>query len=319
MIDQGCCDNEITNEQFFEETAPADPCAQARANARGDDPASTQLVSALLRPIAAHDATRIAQRVDELTRLFTSLDPTARAAMRRRLNDPADDLARLFDCELHHETRRRLRALLTGPTPTPTPVPIPTPPAVSRCRRREQGAITLLLPWERMLLALMNGVDESIFAGMTLITGPILVPGVHGQLPRMIVPTVLAQPDIRAITIGNEVWFREPLDTTDTSRTTSSSTGLALLVHESVHVVDYDRIGIDAFLGTYIASGMTAGFEHDAIPHEQRANAVEEATFGLMRQFPALERLINACDNDAIVAELTARRSVYEAAVAALR
>ena len=150
---------------------------------------------------------------------------------------------------------------------------------------------------------------------MTLITGPVLLPTIHGALHRMLVPTVLARSDIHAITIGNEVWFREPLDTTDTSRKTSSDTGLALLVHESVHVVEYERMGIDAFLGSYVASGIAAGFEHDKIPHEERANAVEASLYRVLGRFPDLARHINACDNDAIVALLRSRREEIRAAL----
>jgi hypothetical protein len=295
-----------TGEESAEEASSF--CAQARAQARGTDPASIRLVELLKEPLASHDFAGIERRVRELTGLLTALDPQQKAALRQRLIDPNDALGRFFDCELHRETRRRLRALLEGPAPTTRPVP---PPGPNPCRRREAGAITVLQPWEQTLLALMNGVDESTFDGMALITGPVLLPGIHGQLHRMLVPTVLAQKDILAITIGKEVWFKEPLDT-------STTDGLKLLVHESVHVVDYDRMGIDAFLSSYVASGMVAGFRHGDIPHEQRANAVEAVVPRFLQQFPDLNRLVTSCDSDGILTELQTRRELYRQAINSL-
>jgi hypothetical protein len=119
-------------------------CERARQAARGRDDPSSRLIELLKRPIAKHEQHKIDQRVQDITSLFRSLSPEQKAALRYRLNDPADALGRFFDCELDRRFRRRLRGMLDVPRVQPTPVratapatgPVwrPPPDRVSRFR-----------------------------------------------------------------------------------------------------------------------------------------------------------------------------------------
>jgi subtilisin family serine protease len=279
-------------------------CERARAEARSHDRASAQLIELLKLPIGASEQGRLARRVRALMTLFASLNRDQKVALGRRLTDPADALARLFDCELDRRFRARLRTMLEVP-PQPPPAPAPTPTQSDRCRR-EMGSITALLPWERQFLAIAHGRDEQEFRGIALLVGPIILPGLMTQFHRMIVSTALQHG--YAITIENNVWFPRAIDT----RTTND---LAWLAHESVHVLDYATAGTQAFLQTYAMQALKAGFSHDDIPHEQRANRLEAAVEGLLGRFPDLANLIASCDGAAISADLAQRREAYRGAI----
>jgi hypothetical protein len=120
------------------------PCQQARLNATAHDHDEIQswLIRQLNLRIDAREKAKIVQRVSELTIRFKNLEPQQARALRSRLNNPADNLGRLFDCELHHKTRERLRKLLDtraalpnggrrippSPPPPPSPSPKKQPP-----------------------------------------------------------------------------------------------------------------------------------------------------------------------------------------------
>jgi hypothetical protein len=169
------------------------------------------------------------------------------------------------------------------------------------------GSMTALRRWERALLALVHDTSESEFESVALYVGPILIPGFTDAFKTAIVRTALQHG--YAITIDREIWFPSALDT-------STLSGVSLLVHESVHVVDYAAVGIEAFLKSYVVKAIRAGFNHDAIPDERRANRIEAATRRMIERSPQLLRLIQACDGDAIRAELQRSRTTYRAELA---
>lgn len=290
-------------------------CQEARALAAGHDPASNRLVELLEQPIARNEYAKIDARVRDLTALVGSLDPGQKVVLRRRLDDPADPLGRLFLCELDRRLRRRLRKLLDGPAPlapaTSAPRPAPTEPTCEAGSpsptRRDISSVTRLFPWERALLALINDTDEADFDGVNILIGPVILPGLMTNVHRIIVETALRGDN--AITIGNNVWFPQPIDTSRNLRC------LLWLVHESRHVADYSIAGTEAFLQTYVATAVAAGFDHDEIPAERRANRFELAAERLFGRFPRLAETIRSGDGPAILADLTSRREVYQAAL----
>jgi hypothetical protein len=97
-----------------------------------------------------------------------------------------------------------------------------------------------------------------------------------------------------AITIQNNICFPRAIDT-------STVRDLTWLVHESVHVVDYQNAGVEAFLKTYIQQAIVKGFRHDAIPHEIRANRLEAAAEKLLNRSPELLQAVHACDGDEVI------------------
>ena len=117
-----------------------------------------------------------------------------------------------------------------------------------------------------------------------------------------------------AITIGNNMWFPSPLDTSSVNERGVHG-HLGWLAHESVHMLDYDRVGIEAYLTSYIQKAVVAGFSHDDIPDERRADRFESAALRLLSRSPELARLISTCDNDAILADLASRGSIYRQAL----
>jgi Subtilase family len=134
-------------ETRHQDTAGLTRCEQARTQAKAHDAASAFLIELLMRPIASHERAELALRIQQMTGLFQSLSSDQKAALRTRLNDPTDALGRLFDCELHHVSRDRLRKLLEQP-PIPAPTMSQKAPVLGACRR-EMGTMTSLLPWEK--------------------------------------------------------------------------------------------------------------------------------------------------------------------------
>lgn len=282
-------------------------CGEARSQARGHDEPSTRLIAMLRRPIRADDTAAIVARANEMTALFRSLDPTQRTALRRHLDDPNDALGTLFRCELDRRFRYRLRRLLDDPASVQPARPSPAQPAVqagTSCAR-ELGSMTMLRPWERAFLALVHGVDEKDFAAVGLFIGPIILPTMDA-VAKAIVPIALKNG--YAITIDTNIWFPSRLDT-------RCEAGLTLLAHESAHVLDYARAGTAAFLQAYVAQAVTAGFDHDDIPLEQRANRFEEVARLLLRRRPDLMAKVATCDNDAILTMLQSNHTTYQADV----
>lgn len=51
---------------------------------------------------------------------------------------------------------------------------------------------------------------------------------------------------------------------------------LSLLFHELVHVVQYQILGIEAFVGSYVRGWAEHGFEYDCIPLEVQAFALQQ-------------------------------------------
>ena len=129
--------------------------------------------------------------------------PTDRG-LRHRLDDPNDLLGRFFHCELDRRFRRRLRLILEGVPPTAPPVPAPAPIPPSPCVRG-LGTPTALQRWERMFLALVNGVDETEFERVAVFVGPVIFPVVMDQFTATIVPIALRGGN--AITIDANIWF----------------------------------------------------------------------------------------------------------------
>ena len=269
----------------------------------------------LKQPIATTDRARLQHRIGELIEIFQTLNTDQKTVLRRRLDDPTDALARLFDCELHHESRHRLRALLQGPHP---PEPATQPHAQLEPRRitspclRGTHSFTALLPWEKSFLALVNDSSLTPFEAASILIGPNFPGGSFSWHQKAIVTTALKSGN--AITMGNTVWFPSPIDTSTTNNE-GMYADLGWLVHESVHLLDYERVGIEAFLTSYIMKAIVAGFSHDDIPDERRADHYMSAALGLLGTHPELARLISTCDNDAILADLASRRDVYRQAV----
>jgi hypothetical protein len=285
-------------------------CARARMQAVGHDDASARVVTLLKEPIGSADRAGLDRRIRELSALFTSLDADPKAALRRRLDDPADPLGRLFDCELHRESRRRLRALLAVPPSAPGATPQPSA-ARSPCIR-ELGLVTALLPWERNFLGLVNDTNAAAFDGTVVLVGPVFPGPFFSNIQKLIVTTALKH--AYAITMGDNMWFPSPIDTSAVDER-GVLAHLGWLVHESVHELDYARVGMDAFLTSYIKKAVLAGFSHDAIPDERRADRFQSAALGLLSRYPQLAHLISTCDNDAIIADLRSRRDEYRRAV----
>jgi hypothetical protein len=202
---------------------------------------------------------------------------------------------------------------VSQPSDTDAPAIVPPPPPSQHARpspsRREFGSMTGLLPWERALLALAGNTRESAFDNVAVLIGPILLPSVMGSFRETIVRTALQHG--HAVTIESNLWFPRSLDT-------SRVDDLALLVHESVHALDYAAAGTDAFLKTYAMQAGVVGFSHDHIPGEERAGRIEAAVRRTLDRFPQLTGVIASCDNAAIVAELQRGRDAYRAAIAEL-
>ena len=170
---------------------------------------------------------------------------------------------------------------------------------------REPHAMTLLLPWERAFLALVNGVDEQVFRSVVVLVGPVTHP-VMERVATSIVPVALQQGN--AITIGDNIWFPRTVDTTVVD-------DLVWLAHESAHVVDYARSGTTSFLRTYVKQAAWALFRHDHIPLEQRANRVEQIARGLLTRHSELVMGIASCDNDAALDVLIRNATTYRKTV----
>ncbi|MGC5075479.1 FAD-dependent oxidoreductase [Agrococcus sp. DT81.2] len=197
----------------------------------------------------------------------------------------------------------------TWPALKALPATAPSAPGstASRDCSRAVNSITSVRAWEREFLATVDdrGADE--FAGMVLVIGPLFHPGM--QLAPILQSVVrVALKGGNAITIGSTVWFPRAIDT-------STTNDLAWLVHESVHVLDYAAAGVEAFLLAYAATAVSAGFEHDRIPSERRANRFEGAAEALLAQHPTLRDHIARCEGDAIIADLRANRTKHRATV----
>ena len=210
-----------------------------------------------------------------------------------------DALARLFHGRLATATRRELLKILEDRFPADTT------PRTNPCQRG-MGSMRPLLPWERGLLALIHGKSEADFKGVAVLIGPIILPGLMAWPLDAIVRTALQHN--YAITIENSIWFPRAIDT-------STVDDLAWLVHESVHVVDYQVAGTEAFLKTYAQQALAHGFKHDDIPHEQRANRIEAALKGMLVRFPDLVTAIRSCDGSAILELLQRKKDALHVAL----
>jgi hypothetical protein len=170
-------------------------------------------------------------------------------------------------------------------------------------------SITLLRPWEQRFLEVVIGPpDKEAFAGATLWIGTRVLGARAIPIPeneKAIVGAALANPSTEAITLCPNIWFQRPLDT-------SIPKHLALLVHEAVHLRDCHNVGLDHFILTYVIKWINSGYRN--IPDEVRARRFEDATIGLLTQFPALAGVISSCDDDAVMRDLNAHSSVYRAA-----
>jgi hypothetical protein len=145
-----------------------------------------------------------------------------------------------------------------------------------------------------------------------VLIGPVFPGPFFSNIQKLIVTTAMKHD--YAITMGNNMWFPSALDTSAVDNH-GVLAALGLLVHESVHLLDYARLGIEAFLTSYIKKAVVAGFSHDDIPDERRADRFQSAALGLLGRYPELSRLISTCDNDAILADLQSRRDEYRRAV----
>ena len=172
--------------------------------------------------------------------------------------------------------------------------------------KRGVGVMGQLLPWERSLLALIHGTSEADFKSVGILIGPIILPGLMPWPLNAIVKMALKRN--YAITIENNIWFPRALDT-------STIADLTWLIHESVHVVDYQVAGIGAFLKTYVQQAIVHGFKHDDIPHEKRANRIEAAAKGMLARVPDLVTAIKSCDGSAILTLLQSRKVEWQAAL----
>lgn len=201
------------------------------------------------------------------------------------------------------DTWPALRALSVTP---PVRSSTTRPPAMQDCQRAT-NSITPLRAWERQFLSVVNDRTVDEFAAMALVIGPVFNPGMQvAPVLRDLVRIALRGRS--AITIGNTVWFPEPIDT-------STPRDLTWLTHESVHVLDYAAAGVETFLLAYAATAVTAGFEHDRIPSEIRANRFEAAAEALLARHPALRAHIAACNGDTITAHLRANGATYRETV----
>lgn len=87
-------------------------CEAARRGARPNNRVEQQLIDLLNLPIREEQNPEISRRVRALDKLVAGLDGRGAMSLIGRLDDPADALARFFDCELHHVTRDRIRTAL---------------------------------------------------------------------------------------------------------------------------------------------------------------------------------------------------------------
>ncbi len=78
--------------------------------------------------------------------------------------------------------------------------------------------------------------------------------------PGRFVPVLLAT---GAVTIGSRTFFKkgkyDPL----------SARGLALIAHESMHIQQYDEMGVLRFFARYLVGQLQCGFRHDDHPLER--------------------------------------------------
>ncbi len=78
--------------------------------------------------------------------------------------------------------------------------------------------------------------------------------------PGRFIPVLLAT---GAVTIGSRTFFKkgkyDPL----------SARGLALIAHESMHIAQYDELGLPRFFASYLIGQFRCGFRHDDHPMER--------------------------------------------------
>ncbi|MCA9822687.1 MAG: DUF4157 domain-containing protein [Dehalococcoidia bacterium] len=78
--------------------------------------------------------------------------------------------------------------------------------------------------------------------------------------PGRFLPVVLGT---GAVTIGSRVFFRrgryDPF----------SARGLALIAHESMHIQQYDELGVPRFFAKYVIGILQSGLRHDNHPMER--------------------------------------------------
>jgi hypothetical protein len=273
----------------------------------------------------ADEMTQIIERIrQELNLQFTDPKHPGLYERRRRLRDLFKSVptsrtkelyARLGTSRTHHaisqlfhgrlatETRQELLKLLEDRFPR---VQSATVKSTRDCQR-DVNFMGQLLPWERNLLALVHDEKEADFKRIGMFIGPIFFPGVMSKHLEMIVTSALKQG--AAITIGNNVWFPRAIDTSSDKRDFHD---IGWLVHESVHVVDYETAGTEAFfLKSYVGNAIASGFRHDDIPNEKRANRIEAAAKRLIQHFPDLANAIRSCDGNVITTLLTSRKHEY--------
>lgn len=250
-------------------------------------------------------------RRKRLRELFKSVpeDRTKELHAKLGTKPTGDALSKTFHYRLATAERQEMLKILEDRFPVAKPAPPPPAPATTPTKtacQRGMGAMRPLLAWERSFLAFVHDKSESDFAGMAILVGPIILPGLMVWPLDAIVKLALKEGN--AITIENNVWFPRAIDT-------GTVNDLAWLVHESVHVVDYALAGLEAFLKTYIQQAIVNGFRHDDIPHEIRANRLEAATERMLAQFPDLVKAIGACDGAAVMKLLTDNKDAYRSAL----